>query len=134
MLITKSPQTPKFDRYFLMFDACAVLFMVLIVAEIAGYDHWLVSLLAVIWAVLLLSLFSRKRRDEFAEHCWQRATSATFVMLIIAPLALGFGAGIIDGFTGAQKNPSTVGTEPLVIILFATFYGVFEWTRFRGGR
>lgn len=125
----------QFDRYFLMFDACALLFLALIASEIAGYGGALVGALQVAWAALLLVLFPRKRRDEFAEHCWRRATSATFLMLVLAPIAIGFTTGLVDGFTHAPKRTDVhAGMDELIMILLATFHGVFEWTRFRATR
>ena len=136
-----------YDRYFLMFDICALLFAAWAVAwSVRGDGEW-VTLLGAAWLIGLLVLHSRKRRDEFAEHCWRKATSVTFGMLLIAPLLVSFLSGIVEGFTteavrDAANGPAIAaapseGFEPsldaILILLFGTFFVTFEWTRFRGG-
>ena len=134
----------EYDRYFLKLDLCALAFSAwAIIWLVRGEEDWL-TLLNAVWLVGLLILFSRERRDEFAEHCWRRATSATFGMLLAAPILVSFGAGVISGFTSeALGNSGTLVVEQskdfepsldlLMLLCFGTFFSSFEWTRFRGG-
>jgi hypothetical protein len=122
-----------YDRYFLLFDLCCALFAAWLALEVAGFDNGWVVALEVFWTLLLLALFSRKRRDEFAEHCWRTATTATFVMLLIVPILWS----VADGFiAGINDLPAVEDYEPpmdgVLAILFAAFFGSFQWTRFRG--
>ena len=134
-----------YDRYFLMLDICGLLFATWAIGWIVrGEEDW-VTVLGAVWLISLLVLFSRKRRDEFAEYCWRRATSATFGMLLIAPLLVSFLTGVVDGFTteaardagNAAAAAQSEGFEPsldvILILLFGTFFTSFEWARFRGG-
>ena len=135
-----------YDRYFLMLDICALLFAAWAIAwSLRGDGGW-VTLLGAAWLIGLLVLHSRKRRDEFAEHCWRKATSVTFGMLLIAPLLVSFFAGILEGFTTEAARDAANGAavaatssedfEPsldaILILLFGTFFTTFEWVRFRG--
>ena len=134
-----------YDRYFLMLDICGLLFATWAVGWMVRGDEKWVTVLGAAWLIGLLVLFSRKRRDEFAEHCWRQATSATFGMLLIAPLLVSFLTGMAEGFMteharDAGRAVRAVSAEPfepsldvILILLFGTFFLTFEWTRFRGG-
>lgn len=120
-----------YDRYFLLFDLCCALFVASATMNAVGIENDWVTALEVGWALVLLALFSRKRRDEFAEHCWRTATSATFVMLLIAPTLWSFGAGIWHGFNDLPKvEHYELPIDAILGILFATFFVRFQWTRF----
>lgn len=135
MMIAKAVRPIRYDRYFLKFDLCVALFVAWLAMYLTDTAKDVRVLAWLAFSLLLLALYGRKRRDEFAEHCWRTATSVTFLMLILAPLTLQFGAGFVDGFMGWPKR---TGGDPsfdgLVTFLFATFFATFEWTRFRGGR
>jgi len=132
------------DRYFMWFDICTLLFISWLGMLAGGVGEDLRVLVWLGWALVLLALFSRKRRDEFAEHCWSTGTSAVFVGLLVIPVLWAFGLGLYDGFTTEhaqdvadvaaprRQDPGpSLGT--LVAILFAIFFARFQWTRFRGG-
>jgi ABC-type phosphate transport system permease subunit len=134
-----------YDRYFLMVDVSGLLFATWAVGwTVRGAADW-VTLLGAVWLISLLVLFSRKRRDEFAEHCWRRATSATFGMLLIAPLLVTVIGLMAEGFMAEHARDSGLARTPvrpedfepslgaILILLFGTFFLSFEWTRFRGG-
>ena len=139
---------PGPDRYFLLFDLCALAFAAWLIMFVTGVGGEVRPLVALAFTLLLLALFSRDRRDEFAEHCWRTATSVTFLMLIIAPIGWAFVEGLILGFTteqtrdianaaetatGGVGKPYEPSFDGIVALLFATFFATFEWTRFRGG-
>jgi hypothetical protein len=134
-----------YDRYFLMVDISGLLFATWAVSwTVRGDESW-VTMLGAAWLISLLVLFSRKRRDEFAEHCWRRATSATFGMLLVAPLLVTFVAGIAEGFMAEHARDAGLARasvrpedfrpplDAILILIFGTFFVSFEWTRFRGG-
>jgi hypothetical protein len=73
-------------------------------------------------------------------------------MLIAAPLLVAFGEGLMHGFAAGQARdiaeqagkaappeykagPSyRPSPDAVIAVLFATFLGAFQWTRFRGSR
>lgn len=126
------------ERYFLWLDLAAALFAVAAIAAATGIGYGVSSVAGAASQLILLGLL-RRRRDEFAEYCWRRATRATFTALLLVPLIYSFGLGIYDGFIGtaAPAGPPTglADGPPLGVLLFAlfaTFFISFEWTRFRG--
>ena len=125
-------------RYFLWLDLAAVLFAVAAITTATGIGYGVSSVTGAASQLILLGLL-RRRRDEFAEHCWRRATHATFTALLLVPLIYSFGSGLYEGFTGGPPSvgaPTGLAEMPslnaLVFVLLATFFAVFEWTRFRG--
>jgi hypothetical protein len=125
-------------RYFLWFDGAALLFVLASIAVAAGVGHGVAAVLGGASQLILLGLLPR-RRDEFAEHCWRRATRATFTALLLVPLVWSFAFGIYAGFVGKAAPvgaPTSLADVPstgvLLFALFATFFASFEWMRFRG--
>jgi hypothetical protein len=125
----------NYHRYFLMFDLCVLLFLAAKALELFAIDDTLRVGLGIGWLVLLLVLFSRKRRDEFANHCWAKAAETAFAMLLIAPFIVAFWTGLADGFADRPTSRDlSFLWEDVADIVFLTFFAKFEWTRFRGGR
>lgn len=124
-----------FNRYFLLFDLCFLLFVVAKVAELLGFDETIYGSLAFAWLAVLIFLFSRKKRDEFAQYCWGKAAEFAFAILLIAPFLLAFGIGIADGLAGRERTVDAVFPWGEVVdVVFLAFFAAFEWARFRGGR
>ncbi len=119
-----------FTRYFLLFDLCALLFAAWLLLLVTGLDsRWTLGL-QFAWLLILIALFSRKRRDEFARYCWGKASEAAFAMLIVAPIVGAFAMGLIEGFTG-RDSAIDVTLDSVMAVVFATFFSVFEATRLR---
>jgi hypothetical protein len=123
-----------YDRYFMTIDLCTALFAAWAVMKVTGTDYAWEGPLEIGWSLILLALFSRRRRDEFADHCWRRATAATFVMLVVGPVLAAFFEGMWEGFRDMpRQTPYDPPLDLIVAILIATFFTSFQWTRFRGG-
>ena len=125
-------------RYFLWFDGAALLFVLAAIAVGIGVGHGVAAVCGGASQLILLGLLQR-RRDEFAEHCWRRATRATFTALLLVPLAWSFACGVYAGLAGkAAPTGAPIGLADapsvgvLLFVLLATFFASFEWTRFRG--
>ena len=134
-----------YDRYFLILDASAVLFVLWALSKAIDFGA-VETLVEIAWGLTLIALiWLGRRRDEFAEHCWREATSATFIMLLAAPILVSFLTGVVDGFTSeaardagnaaaaARSENFEPSLDAILILLFATFFASFEWSRFRGG-
>ena len=121
--------------YFPTFDLTAALFVAWFATwAFAAQETWETGF-QFLYVALLVTLYLFKGRDEFAMHCWRRATSATFAMLIVSPAVIGFMEGFVEGITDrASQGPSEMSVDALFALLFATFFAAFEWTRFRESR
>jgi putative transcriptional regulator len=92
------------NHYLLLVDICGALFVIWAVSRLVIGDEAWVTVVQAVWLIVLTLLYPSSRRDEFVEHCWRTATSATFLMLIAAPLLVAFGEGLMHGFAAGQAR------------------------------